>query len=224
MLKFLNLYENYDNLCVWSDVLTDKTLLLISIFWVILILSLAFSAWKTRRKPNTFWLIFTFIAAFIHFLVLFPGAWNYAFEHTNSDIIICITFLGMPFLVFFYPLLTLIYGIEQSSMNMNILALIINGLATLGLAIYFVFNFSPDISHCSIVPAVPPAYAHIITIVITILLLATTLICLVTGIILKNYADINMAIVLLIGNLYAIAIWATYLHDWANYTDFYMQC
>ena len=220
MFDILNLQENFNNLLVWSDALVNHTLPLIHIAWGILIVCLAVAAWKTRSLQFTLWLVFTLVAAFIHFLVLYPDLWNNAFERTNHDILTWVTLLGIPFLVF-YPLLALYYGIEQSSMN--IMTLEINGLATFGLAIYFVCNLPPDILHCNDLPT-PPAYAHLITVVIAILLLATTLVRLVKGIIRKNHADINLAIVLLIGNLYAIAIWAAHLHEWAIYTKFYMSC
>lgn len=219
MFDILNLQENFNHLLVWSDALAHHTLSLVHIAWGILIVCLAFEALKTRRSQIMLWLVFTLVAAFIHLLVLCPVFSDYAFGHIDSDVSFLIVLMGIPFL-FFYPLLALYYGIEQSSMNT--VALIINGLATLGLAIYFVCNFPPDITQCSVLPA-PPAYAHIITIVIAILLLATTLVSLVKGIIRKNHADINLAIVLLIGNLYAIVIWAAYLHDWANYTKLYMS-
>ncbi len=219
MFDFLSFEKSFNNMMVWSDTLVSHTLSLVTIIWAILILSLVSLAWKTRGKQNKLWLVFTIVAGFVHILVLHPGLWDFAFEHTNHDILLGMSLLGM-LLLFFYPLLALYYGIEQSSMNT--VPLIINGLATLGLAVYFVFNLSPDIFHCSVVPT-PPAYAHIITIVIAILLLAMTLVCLVKGIIRKNHADINLAIVLLIGNLYAIAIWATYLQDWANYAELYMR-
>lgn len=219
MFDILNLQENFNNLLVWSDALVNHTLPLIHIAWGILIVCLAVSAWKTRSLQFTLWLVFTLVAAFIHFLVLYPVFSDYAFEHIGSDTSLWMVLLGLPFLVF-YPLLALYYGIEQSSMN--IMTLEINGLATFGLAIYFVCNLLPDILQCSDLPT-PPAYAHLITVVIAILLLATTLVRLVKGIIWKNHADINLAIVLLIGNLYAIAIWAAHLHEWAIYTKFYMS-
>lgn len=219
MFDILNLQENFNNLLVWSDALVNHTLPLIHIAWGILIVCLAVAAWKTRSLQFTLWLVFTLVAAFIHFLVLYPSFYNYAFEHTNHGILAGMILLGIPFLVC-YPLAALYYGIEQSSMNTT--PLIINGLATFGLAIYFVCNLPPDIAHCDVLPD-PPAYAHIITIVMAMLLLATTLVRLVKSIILKNYADINLTIVLLIGNLYAIAIWAAHLHEWASYTKFYMS-
>lgn len=220
MFDILNLQENFNNLLVWSDALVNHTLPLIHIAWGILIVCLAVAAWNTRSLQFTLWLVFSLVAAFIHFLVLYPVFSDYAFEHIGSDTSLWMVLLGLPFLVF-YPLLALYYGIEQSSMN--IMTLEINGLATFGLAIYFVCNLPPDILQCSDLPT-PPAYAHIITVVIAILLLATTLVRLVKSIIRKNHADINLAIVLLIGNLYAIAIWATYLHEWANYAEFCMRC
>ena len=220
MFDILNLQENFNNLLVWSDALVNHTLPLIHTAWGILIVCLAVAAWKTRSLQFTLWLVFTLVAAFIHFLVLYPDLWNNAFERTNNDILTWVTLLGIPFLVF-YPLLALYYGIEQSSMN--IMTLVINGLATFGLGIFFVCNLPPDILHCNDLPT-PPAYAHLITVVIAILLLATTLVRLVKGIIRKNHADINLAIVLLIGNLYAIAIWAAHLQEWAIYTKFYMSC
>ena len=220
MFDILNLQENFNNLLVWSDALVNHTLPLIHIAWGILIVCLAVAAWKTRSLQFTLWLVFTLVAAFIHFLVLYPDLWNNAFERTNHDILTWVTLLGIPFLVF-YPLLALYYGIEQSSMN--IMTLVINGLATFGLGIFFVCNLPPDILHCNDLPT-PPAYAHLITVVIAILLLAATLVRLVKGIIRQNHADINLAIVLLIGNLYAIAIWAAHLQEWAIYTKFYMSC
>lgn len=220
MFDILNLQENFNNLLIWSDALVNHTLPLIHIAWGILIVCLAVAAWKTRSLQFTLWLVFTLVAAFIHFLVLYPVFSDYAFEHIGSDTSLWMVLLGLPFLVF-YPLLALYYGIKQSSMN--VMTLVINGLATFGLAIYFVCNLPPDIAHCDVLPD-PPAYAHIITIVMAMLLLATTLVRLVKSIILKNYADINLTIVLLIGNLYAIALWAANLQEWAGYTDFCTRC
>lgn len=92
----------------------------------------------------------------------------------------------------------------------------------IGLTIYLILNLTPDVCHDDL--ETPMRYAHIVTLFIALLLTAMSIIYLVTRIRRRDYAGINLALAILIGNLYSITIWFYYLNDWAGYTEFYLRC